>query len=207
MRDLKDKVRSVEKITLTAAFGKTVGLIYENRTYLLYHLLARGVENNNAEDSQISVQKYADLLGYTGSNLGIRRDDLYSEALKRFSAEDRLYSVTKDGILVHYGWMSKITKDHRFAEVDLAFDSGLDGVRLYDFYTEPALRRQGLFQRTLGKMILDAREMGAREMYIAIHHDNLAAKRAIEQMGFSLLRTFSRKRFLWMCKSKELTHA
>lgn len=202
-RDLEISVKSVRRITLAESFQKIMRLIYENSTYSLYRLLTETIENNKTEDSEINVQKYADLLGYTGSNPGVTRRDLCSEALKRFSAEDTLYSITKEGILVHYGWMSKRGTEHRFPEVDAVLNSGLDGIRLYDSYTEPEFRRQGLFQRNLKKMVRDARERGAKEVYIAISHDDLSARCAIEKIGFSLLRTFSRRRFLWISKRKE----
>jgi RimJ/RimL family protein N-acetyltransferase len=56
------------------------------------------------------------------------------------------------------------------------------------------------------QMILDACEMGAKEIYISVRPDDLISKRIIEKVGFFPFRTFSKKRFLWMCKKKEYSN-
>ena len=202
IRDLPINLRVVKRMTPTKVFRRIIRLIYDNPTYLLYRLLTETVEISSVRDPEINVQKYADLLVYTESNPWTTRRDLLSEALKRFSAGETLYSIIKKGILVHYGWMTNGGEEHRFTEVDMTFNSPPASIILYDFYTEPQFRRQGLYQRNMKQMILDACEMGAKEIYIGVRPDNLVSRRTIEKVGFFLFRTFSKKRFLWICKKK-----
>lgn len=202
IRHLAINLRVVKSLTPTKIFRRIIRLIYDNSTYLLYRLLTETVEISSVRDPEINVQKYADLLAFTESNPWATRQDLLLEALKRFSAGEKLYSIIKKGILVHYGWMTNGGEEHRFAEVDMTFNSPPGSIILYDFYTEPQFRRQGLYQRSMKQMILDACEMGAKEIYISIRPDDLVSRRMIEKAGFFPFCTFSKKRFLWICKKK-----
>jgi hypothetical protein len=143
IRDLPINVKLFKRMIPSEVFVGITKLLYNNRTYLLYRLLTETAEISGVRDTEINVQKYADLLAFTESNPWTTRHDLLSEALKRFSAGETLYSITRKGILVHYRWMTKGGKRHRFREVDLTFNSPSDSVILYDFHTEPQFCRQG----------------------------------------------------------------
>jgi GNAT superfamily N-acetyltransferase len=203
IRQLSDRCK---RITLQKIFLKLWKLIYEDRNYLYYRLKRDGLPIMEERDSDIKVQHLEDLSKYSGSNPWITKQNLISEASKRISDGEILYTITKDGILAHYGWMTKGGKTHRFTVVDMTFDSPKNSIILYDFYTDPKFRRQGLYQRNLRQMLSDSYEAGCKEVYIGSNQINIPSRRAIEKVGFSLYCIFSSKRILWMNEKKKEYH-
>jgi CelD/BcsL family acetyltransferase involved in cellulose biosynthesis/RimJ/RimL family protein N-acetyltransferase len=204
--DLVDQIKTAKRNIPAKLIRKLKRSIYDSSTLLYYRLLTGTAEISNFRDPEINVQNFADLLEYTESNPWLTRRKLLSEAQERFSAGETLYSIAKEGVLVHYGWMIKGGREHRLGEVDMTFNSPTDSIVLYDFYTEPSFRRQGFYLRNLKQMIGDGYKMGAKQIYIGVSSNNLPSKCAIEKIGFSLFRTFSKRRFLWICRKDEHSH-
>ncbi|MBU0701372.1 GNAT family N-acetyltransferase [bacterium] len=199
-------LRNIKKIPFTKVFQKTIRLIYNHHTYLFYRLSTESIKINNNIDSEVNVQKYSDLLLYTESNPWLTRQQLLSEALKRFSMGEILYSIVKEDILVHYGWLSKEKKEYRVAEADMIINVPPDGILLYDFYTEPQFQHQGLYQRNMKQMIFDACKMDAKEIYIGACQNDLFSRQLIEKAGFFLFHTFSKKQVLFHTLSENIVN-
>jgi ribosomal protein S18 acetylase RimI-like enzyme len=58
-------------------------------------------------------------------------------------------------------------------------------VGLYDVFTAPAARGQGLARRLCTHLLVQAREAGARVAYLQVEADNLPARRIYQRLGFS----------------------
>lgn len=188
--------------TLLNTLIRSWELIYENRNYLYYKLRCDELPVLRERDPDIKVQHYKDLLKHSGSSPWITKQHLASEALKRFSQGEILYTITKDGVLAHYGWMTRGGKTHRFTVVNMSFESPPDSIILYNFYTDPKFRGQGLYQKNLRQMLSDSAGAGCKEVYIGANQTNIPSRHVIEKMGFSLFCTFSSRRFLWIRKKE-----
>ena len=194
---------ALQRITFKKMIRRLLLLIHEKHTYLQYTYTFDDVSKIDSEPD-VHVQNYADLLRYTGSNPWLTRTALLAEASKRFSKGEALYSIVKDATLTHYGWVSKGAKTHKLDKVDMEFKTSPQAVVLYDFYTEPKYRRQGLYIRNIKQMLYDSFHEGYKEAYIGVLHENLPSKLAIEKAGFRLYRSFSKARFLWITKKREI---
>ncbi|MEK8051818.1 GNAT family N-acetyltransferase [Ideonella sp. DXS22W] len=64
-----------------------------------------------------------------------------------------------------------------------ATEDGLVG--LYDIFTAPAARGQGLATALCGALLAAAREGGAEAAYLQVDADNLAARRIYQRLGFA----------------------
>lgn len=195
----------LHRLSLSKLVRWIISLIYEKRIFIYYKytddkFFSREIPNS----SDISIQKYSDLMHYTGSNPWISMATLLLEASRRFSSGEVLYSLLMNGVLAHYGWLVKGGRTHRFTEVDMEFKSPKGSLILYDFYTEPEFRRKGLYQRNLKKMLYDGFRAGVNEVYIGAAYRNNASRAAIEKTGFKIFKTFVKTRFLWIVKKKEI---
>lgn len=61
----------------------------------------------------------------------------------------------------------------------------MDMAGLYDVFTAPSARSQGLARRLCAHLLVQAREAGARVAYLQVEADNAPARRAYARLGFS----------------------
>jgi GNAT superfamily N-acetyltransferase len=59
-----------------------------------------------------------------------------------------------------------------------------DMVGLYDVFTAPPARGQGLARRLCTLLLMQARDAGARVAYLQVEADNVPARRAYQRLGF-----------------------
>jgi len=123
---------------------------------------------------------------------------LYS-ALRRLEKGENLYTHVENDELLHYGWMIENQKKGIASEIHQAFEFKKEGVVLYDFYTHPKARGQGLYQKSLTQMIADAKSLNeTKPIYISALKSNGPSCHVIEKMGFRYLKTLSYSRLLWL---------
>jgi len=60
-----------------------------------------------------------------------------------------------------------------------------DLVGLYDVFTAPGVRGQGLSRRLCARLLAQAREQGARTAYLQVDADNHAARAVYRRLGFA----------------------
>lgn len=184
--------------------AKKIGRFFYSETVKRYYKITLDEnKGQEADSSRINVQRYGDLLLYSGSASGPSRREVLKRALSRFSAEDTLYSVSEEGVLVHYGWMKTLKAGHVLSGVDMVFGGAEGGVLLYDFYTDPRFRRMGYYAENVKKMLYDCRQKGIREVFIGVALPNEPSEGAVKKLGFSLYRTYRKRKILWMVKKEE----
>jgi len=190
----------IKRLTFHKMLCKFKGIFYKKTIYL--YCKYEGPEISPLYSNHIiNVQKYSDLELYSGSIPWMTKPDLIEMAQIRSARGAILYTITSNGILAHFGWLTMGGKDHYFNEVDITYRSAADSVHLFDFYTDPLFRRQGFYEMNLKKMISDSFESyGAKEIYIGVRHDNAASKSAIEKAGFKICMKFVRIRIGWYVK-------
>jgi GNAT superfamily N-acetyltransferase len=113
------------------------------------------------------------------------RQAFLSGALSRIDAGVHPYTVVRDGVLVHYGWLTARTKQSFITEVQHAYDYPPNSAVMWDFYTRPSHRGQGLYSQSMKQILADASKIpGTDYIYIAVLADNVASRKAIERAGF-----------------------
>lgn len=81
------------------------------------------------------------------------------------------------------GMVLRAAGGHVLACAQYAIESGLVG--LYDVFTAPAARGQGLSRRLCARLLAQAREQGARTAYLQVDADNHAARAVYRRLGFA----------------------
>src|SRR5262245_20213695 len=177
-------------------------IFYDRITYLQYTIPCRPDPAARGRDPDVAVQRYEDLLTYPHPSPRDRRAML-SDAMKRFASGETFYSLAQGGRLRHYGWTTRGGQKHFLQGVNVFFDSPADSAVLYDFFTLPESRGQGLYQRNLRQMLRDLADSGVQRAFIGVLQGNESSRRAIEKAGFSLHRLYRRTRILWIEKREE----
>jgi CelD/BcsL family acetyltransferase involved in cellulose biosynthesis/GNAT superfamily N-acetyltransferase len=193
----------LKRVTPGKLLDRIKRIFYEDVVYLQYTIECKCEPTGIVRDPEIFSQRYEDLLLYDGCDPWLDRRQLLSGALKRFGSGETLYSARRGEKLLHYGWVAPGGQDHFLQGVDVTFKSPSECAVLYDFFTYPEYRRQGLYQRNLRQILRDLADAGIRKAFIGVLEGNERSRRAIENVGFSPYRSFRRKRILWFERREE----
>lgn len=179
--------------------ARRVGRLMPKRIeFRLYKLRPSEFESGNQDDSRASVNALADLCSFEPIYDWQSRQAFLFESMNRLEAGNRCYTVCADGKLLHAGWLAPSQAESHFSEVNQRFRYPEPGAALYDFFTAPAARRRGYYQRTMCQMLMDLKhESSTFVTYISVLADNVASRRAIEKIGFSYFCSLYRSRVLW----------
>ncbi len=197
LTDVNTLAARAKTITLPKLLRIAKQVVREEFVYLQYRMELEHSNGTAPRDLEVHVQRYEDLLLYRDFNLGLSRAELLRTALKRFSDGETLYTSTCDGVLVQYGWVMPAGRTYFLEGVEVTITTPPDCALLYDFFTHPAYRRQGLRLRTMRQMLRNLAETGVAAALAGVQQDNEAFRRSIEEVGFRIFRTFKRKRVLW----------
>lgn len=135
------------------------------------------------------------LLSYEAADPSERsKQSFLSDVMTRVESGVHSYTVVRNNRLVHYGWLTERSKQSFITEVQHPYQYPPNSAVMWDFYTHPASRGQGLYSQSLKQIMSDAAaNPGTDFIYIAVLADNVASRKAIERAGFvyheSIVRT------------------
>jgi predicted GNAT family acetyltransferase len=139
-----------------------------------------------------------DLLCYrpAGSDAAPRQA-FYASSMARLARDCHVYTHRVGDDLAHYGWLWEREERSVLAEVGRALRLPPNSAMLFDYYTHPAYRGQGLYGGSLRQMARAAALVADTEwVFITVHADNGASRRVIEKVGFDYRFSFFEERRL-----------
>jgi RimJ/RimL family protein N-acetyltransferase len=93
-----------------------------------------------------------------------------------------------DGKLSHYGWLLERQRESFFSEVRQPYTFPENSSVLYDFYTAPLARGQGIYSRSIKNLLAHVSQIpGTEYAYISVLATNRASRRVIEKTGFTFV--------------------
>jgi hypothetical protein len=195
----------IKKITLKKLFKTLIRTVYEKKIYIYYQKNLKQTVPVPADDPEVHVQRYEDLLAYTGG-AGVSRTELVSRAMNRFARGDILYTITDNGVLAHSGWIAPGGQEHKLGNVDMIFHSPERSRIFYDFYTDPHFRQRGLSKKNSRQMTWDSYQSGTTEIYCGVDYYNTGWRRSLEARGYVPFRAYTNKRVLSFRKKNESSY-
>ncbi|MBN2350549.1 MAG: GNAT family N-acetyltransferase [Bacteroidales bacterium] len=194
----KDPVR-----LLLTALKNIPALFFNKQSSFIYKISTDDEHLKNSQSTEeINVQGYSDLLSYDQTYPWPTRSKLLSEALKRFTNEDILYSVHNGELLLQFAWLTKGGKPHVIQNVNMKFDLSPEGFILHGFYTGPHQNNKELLSNQIKKMILDCINNDVSEVFVEVPGKSFQLKNEIEKIGGSIFQKFSRTRILGISVKK-----
>ncbi len=106
----------------------------------------------------------------------------HAEILRRLNSGERCYTAWVDGQLASYGWVSF---DEEFiGELNLRLRLVPGEAYVWDCFTLPAFRRQGLYGALLAHILLELEKDAVCRVWIGADADNAISQRGIARAGF-----------------------
>lgn len=155
--------------------------------------------------NEIEINSYWDLLKYNKTRTYHTKDEVISNALRRFSFEDTLFSILKDDELIHFGWMTKNLKNQNLTEIDSYFKFPENSVVCYDFFTKGDLSNTNFIDNTLHAMGQECKNNGISEIFIGAFNNNRQKINLIKNIGFIPYQQMERSTLFWKEKIKTTT--
>lgn len=120
-------------------------------------------------------------------------------ALERMAQGHHLYTLVVHGRLLHYAWLIERQTRGEDGWVDQVYFPPQDTAILFDHFTHPSARGQGLYYQALCQLLHDARELvQARQAYVTVFGSNGPSRHVIEKVGFQHEGSlFKEKRLFW----------
>lgn len=160
-------------------------------------------------DIRFRIDDLSDLVRFEPATKWQSRQRFLKEALIRIERGEQVYSVAKDGVLLHYGWLTREQHEAFFTEVGMTYRYPEPGAVLYDFFTHPDARGRGLYQQAIATMLQDLHRRfvaggGLSVVYISVLADNRPSRHVIEKLGFRYVESLIRVGAFGWSKHKKL---
>jgi RimJ/RimL family protein N-acetyltransferase len=133
--------------------------------------------------------------------------DAYRAAARRRLAQgEHLYTLVEGNRLLHYAWLASCHTRGEDAAVGQAFFPPPDSSSLYDHYTHPSARGQGLFFQALCQVLHDVPTLAkTKQAYIYVYGDNGPSRHVIEKIGFRYVGSLVEERRLFTVRRYALS--
>jgi RimJ/RimL family protein N-acetyltransferase len=149
-------------------------------------------------DERVNCNSLSDILLFEPSETWQTRDGFLSDTLKRLEQGELAFTIRIKKYLAHWGWMVVNQTESYISEVKQKVTFPSQSIVLYDFYTNPNFRQQGLYRSTISHMVSEAFGLyQAQYVYILVLADNRPSRNIIETLGFAYQGSYFLKRCLW----------
>lgn len=135
--------------------------------------------------SEIQLNSLQDLMSFEPGERWQTYHGFLRSALHRLENGESAFTISINGKLAASGWMVKNQSKAILSEVDQTMDMPESSASLYDFYTDPEFRGQGLYRKLIShmlKFVFDDEK--TKYAYICVLADNTPSRHVIENTGF-----------------------
>ena len=106
-------------------------------------------------------------------------------ATERMEQGFHLYTLVVHGRLLHYAWLIERQARSEDAWVEQVYFPPSDTAVLFDHFTHPSARGQGIYFQAICQLLHDARDLTkARQAHVAVYGHNDPSRHVIEKAGF-----------------------
>ncbi|MBU2704430.1 GNAT family N-acetyltransferase [Zooshikella marina] len=139
-------------------------------------------------EAPFKINHLDDLLKYIPCYNWQDRCRFTREALHRIEQGEIPYTYADHSTLLSYAWLIPNAKQAFFNEVQQGMSFPPQSAVLYDSYTHPPARGQGLHQLSLQQRIHDAFTVyQAKQLFIVVTANNKVSRHVIEKYGFEYI--------------------
>ena len=191
--DLNDFRKRIQSGSFLDAIRQIANVLVTRGKYYLFKLNPDAIrQNESSKESSIYIQNYSDLLLFREKNLWLTRSDVLRSALEHFSREETLYTVVRNGNLVAFAWLTKLSQMSRKSELKKQLAVHLEGgdFFFYNFYFAPRAEKFSI----LHELIKKAKSQVSKEIYFLFDQRDMV--NAPEELNLSLMAVVIHTKFL-----------
>lgn len=135
---------------------------FRKMVFRIYRINNLSIGKGLHTGEEVKKQSYQDLMLYEDKSPHLSRRSLLIEAMDKFKAQEKLYSISENGVLLSYGWM-KQTRD-----ASTLFDTHIPaGAFMFqDFYIKEGKAGEDSFAKLISSMLHDANQEADKQIYL-----------------------------------------
>lgn len=202
-RHIRQALSLPEKLSSPKILKATIEKYFCNIELKIYQL------TNKPDDTpkiEFKTSNLTDLIKFSPDYNWQNRYGFLAKCSQRLAAGEIPYTHTNSHKLLSYAWL--IPNAHH-----VFFNEGKQGIAfpensaiLYDSYTTPTARRQGLHQASLQQRINDVfSQYNGKQLFIVVRSDNTSSRHVIEKYSFNYVGSLYYKQYFnKITKSQQL---
>ncbi|MBU2709920.1 GNAT family N-acetyltransferase [Zooshikella harenae] len=182
----KETINKIRRAASPAIITKVKQHLLQDTELRIYQL----TEDTGAEltEAPFKTNDLDDLLKYVPCYSWQDRYRFTREALQRIEQGEIPYTYADQSTLLSYAWLIPNAKQAFFNEVQQGMFFPPQSAVLYDSYTHPPARGQGLHQLSMQQRIHDAFSIHhAKQLFIVVTATNNVSRHVIEKYGFEYI--------------------
>ncbi len=113
---------------------------------------------------------------------------------RRFKKGDRCFAAEIDGRVAHYTWVS--FGEEYLPSIEKRIKVRENEAYIYNVYTVPSFRREGLFSYVLGQILRRLHDSSYKRLWVSVLSNNISSQTAFEKLGFKKDKEIGYLRFL-----------
>jgi CelD/BcsL family acetyltransferase involved in cellulose biosynthesis/RimJ/RimL family protein N-acetyltransferase len=188
--DLRKAFRKLRRVRPSGLRRRFLDWVGEQREFRLYRgnrIVAEGL----TRDVRVMRNSLLDLLYFEPGEAWQNREEFLARSLARLESGESVYTVRIGKRLAHYGWMVRNQTTSYMTEVHQSVNLPSGSVVLYDFYTHPDFRGQGLYRAAIRTMLCEAfTDCTTQHCYISVLANNASSRHVIDDMHFQYQGSF-----------------
>lgn len=177
--------------TLPKLFEKARANLWQRTEFRVYRLRLANL-GREPTTAPLDVDNLAQLLAFEPSGSWHDRQQFLKLSRQRLAEGCHVFTEVRAGRLTHYAWLRPQAPQFSESDIDWTCPLPADSAILFDAFTHPADRGQGLQTRSLLYRLHYAARLGSVWGFIVVASDNLASRHVIEKSGFEHVCTVTR---------------
>ncbi len=180
----RDAYARLRRISAKGAV-RYIGRLLRQRTEARIYRYETATLEHTPLDGRFHRDSLGDLLKFQMTDRDRTAEIFLTNAMTRLEAGEHAYTYASGDRLLHSGWLVDQQDEAFLNEVGARYRFPPRSAVLYDFFTDPSARGQGLYRASLRRMLADAALQGVQFVYIVVLADNAPSRHVIEGVGFT----------------------
>lgn len=175
--------RWLQDVRLRFSKTRVVRWLSSNR-YLMMHAVAAERAPSAPDDDGLRCNHVEDLALFEQTERWLPPETFVAAAGQRIVEGLQVYTFTDGRRLLHYGWLVPRQSEAWLPYVQQRYRFPPNTAVLFNAYTHPQARGQGIHERSMRRRVADAARMpGTNWVYTAIESHNLASRTVAARVG------------------------
>jgi len=163
-----DHISRVKELRLSNLISFIGSRFFRKMVFRIYRIHNLSTGKGMYFPEIVKKQSYRDLMLYEDKFPHLSRRSLLMEAMDKFKSQEKLYSISEDGVLLSYAWMKQTKDDSTIFETHIPAGAFI----FQDFYIKEGKMGKDSFAKLIACMLHDAHQEEDKQIYLLMRKNS-----------------------------------
>tara|TARA_R110002073_G_scaffold72537_1_gene177552 strand:+ start:570040 stop:571773 length:1734 start_codon:yes stop_codon:yes gene_type:complete len=195
-------IKALIKSSPSQFISQLKSTIYKKEEILFYKVAIDNLKISEiANNISIELNNYSNLFLYETKDQS-EKEQVFSNALKRFEKENKIYTLVKEGKLIDYIWVTKKITSHKITPFDMELKLPENSIMLYD--TLSNTYSNNLLLKVLEELQKDSKLEKIASVFIELNPQDSSSQEILNAIGFTPYCKLERKKIISLIEKKKV---